>query len=77
MCRLVAAPEFNMQQPLPAFPTNTPPGSEARIGVYADRLGRGEQLHHPRDFRLATPRGLSHTGRRLARFCGPSRVLAE
>src|SRR5262249_38147489 len=48
----VAGPECSMNQPLPAVPTNAPPGSDARIQVYQDRVARGEQLHHPRDLRM-------------------------
>lgn len=37
--------------PLPARPTDTPPGSPERMAVYGERCERGEQLFHPDDRR--------------------------
>lgn len=36
-------------RPLPAEPTATAPGSEARIAVLSGRAARGESLWHPED----------------------------
>ncbi|MBL8796683.1 MAG: hypothetical protein JNM56_22465 [Planctomycetia bacterium] len=39
-------------RPLPAAPTNTAPGSEARIRVLEERFARGWSLFHPDDARI-------------------------
>lgn len=44
----------------PDEPTDTPPGSEERIEVYAERMERGEELYHPKD---ADPTHLDGHGR--------------
>jgi len=38
----------------PRRPTNTEPGSEERMEVFAERIARGENLFHPQDARIET-----------------------
>ena len=40
---------YSPPRPLPARPTDAPPGSEAKIAVMTQRHDRGQQLHHPHD----------------------------
>jgi hypothetical protein len=46
-----AEPDTNRQKPLPAEPTDAPPGSEEKMQVMRERLRAGFQLHHPGDRR--------------------------
>jgi hypothetical protein len=68
---------MNDVPPLPPFATSAWPGSPQKIEVMRQRVAAGFQPHHPADLRQEAPRGLSRNGRKLAKFLGPSRALAE
>lgn len=56
---------------LPASaPTRCEPGSEDKVRVMAERLARGEHLHHPGDARIEFPPADGRKGycRVVARF---------
>ena len=50
---LFILPDEYRSPSLPARPTSTAPGSEARLAVYEARARHGEGLFHPRDVALA------------------------